>query len=237
MRRTLFSIGLFLAAALLVTQAPEAAETPDSAGAKMTREKRLPVKLKLDIERKMLRFILADDLPAAFKEAANLPLKIDVYPGQGVTLTSSFELKGEMTLAEALDKLCADKNWGWSVHSAKAGDQKDGMIYLTTNGKEHGYKEGTGPGAKDGKDTKEAKKDTGKKEIAKKEEMKKEETKEASPMTDDDKAASALYDKAKFSSATGKKDAARKTLKELLEKYPDSSVAADAKKLLEKLGK
>lgn len=237
MRRTLIGSGLFLAACLLVTATPQAAEVADSAGAKMTREKRLPVKLKLDIEKKMLRGILADDLPAAFKEAANLPLKIDVYPGQGVTLTSSFELKGEMTLADALDKICSDKSWGWYVHSAKAGDQKDGMIYLTTNPKEHGYKEGTEPGAK------EAKKDSGKKEIAKKEggkkeEMKKEDAKtETTPMSDDDKAASALYDKAKFSSATGKKDAARKSLKELLEKYPESSVAPDAKKLLEKLGK
>ncbi|WP_020470288.1 tetratricopeptide repeat protein [Zavarzinella formosa] len=230
MRRTLIGCGLFAAACLLVIQAPQAAEVADSAGAKMTREKRLPVKMKLDIEKKMLRAIINDDLPAAFKEAAGLPLKIDVFPGTGVTLTSSFELKGEMTLAEALDKLCADKNWGWFVHSAKPGDQKDGMIYLTTNGKEHGYKDGTAPG---GKDTKEAKKETGKKEEMKKEEVKK----DAPPANDTDKAAAALYDKAKLASATGKKDMARKLLTELLEKYPDSAVAADAKKSLEKLGK
>lgn len=236
MRRSLIGGGLFLAACLLVTTTPQAAEVADSAGAKMTREKRLPVKLKLDIEKKMLRFILTEDLPAVFKEAANLPLKIDVYPGQGVTLTSSFELKGEMTLAEALDKICADKSWGWYVNSAKPGDQKDGMIYLTTNPKEHGYKEGTEPGAK------EAKKETGKKETTKKEtkkeEMKKgESTKESPPTTDTDKAASSLYERAKVLSATNKKDMAKKVLKDLLEKYPDSSVAEDAKKLLEKLGK
>lgn len=230
MRRTLIGCSLFLAACFAITQTPNAAEVPDSAGAKTTREKKLPVKMKLDIERKMLRAIINEDLPAAFKEAANLPLKIDVFPGQGVTLTSSFELKGEMTLAEALDKLCADKNWGWYVHSAKPGDQKDGMIYLTTNGKEHGYKEGTGPN--------EGKKGTDKKEVAKKEEMKKEETKKEEPkLNADDKAASTLLDKAKLAGATGKKDMAKKFLAELLEKYPTSSVAGDAKKMLERLNK
>ena len=54
-----------------------------------------------------------------------------------------------MTLAEALDKLCSDKSWGWYVNIGKAGDQKDGAIFLTTNGKEHGYKEGTGPAGKE----------------------------------------------------------------------------------------
>lgn len=229
MRRTLIAGGLFAAACLLVTQAPQAAEVAESAAAKTTREKKLPVKLKLDIERKMLRFIIQDDLPAAFKDVAGLPLKIDVSPGQGVTLTSSFELKGEMTLAEALDKLCVDKNWGWYVHSAKPGDQKDGMIYLTTNGKEHGYKEGTGP--------KETGKEVAKKDMPKKETTKEEPKKEAPAETDADKAAAAIYDKAKFAAATGKKDMAKKLLADLLAKYPDAAVAADAKKLLEKVGK
>ena len=86
-----------------------------------TREKMLPAKLKLDIDKKMLRAIISDDLPAAVKEATMLTLKIEPAPGSGVTLTSSFELKGEMTLAEALDKLCADKSWGWYVNIGKIG--------------------------------------------------------------------------------------------------------------------
>ncbi len=232
MRRTLIGCGLFVAACLLITQAPEAAEVAESAQAKITREKKLPAKLKLDIEKKMLRAIIEDELPMAVMDSAKQKVKIGVFPGQGVTLTSSFELKGEMTLAEALDKLCVDKNWGWYVHSAPPNDQKDGMIYLTTNGKEHGFKEGAGPG---GKET--PKKETGKKDVAKKDDPKKEDPKDAPPASDDDKAAATIYDKAKLANATGKKDVAKKLLTDLLAKYPEAAVAADAKKMLERIGK
>ena len=37
---------------------------------KATREKMLPAKLKLDIDKKMLRASITDELPAAVKEAA-----------------------------------------------------------------------------------------------------------------------------------------------------------------------
>ena len=123
---------------------PTQAAEPETRRVKAVREV-LQTKIKFDIDKKMLRPIIYDDLPALIKEATKLTVKIDIAPGQGVTLTSSFELKGEMTVAEALDKLCVDKSWGWYVNIAKEGDQKDGAIFLTTNSKEHGYKEGTGP--------------------------------------------------------------------------------------------
>jgi len=188
-----------------------------------TREKMLPAKLKLDIDKKMLRAIISDDLPAAVKEATGLTLKIEPAPGQGVTLTSSFELKGEMTLTEALDKLCSDKSWGWYVNVGKVGDQKDGAIFLTTNSKEHGYKEGTGPGGK---------------EVAKKDDAKgKEKAKEEPKGGGDEKEAAELLSKAKVQISLKQTDKAKATLDEIVSKYPDSKQAADAKKLLEKLGK
>jgi len=155
-------------------------------------------------------------------------LKIEPAPGQGVTLTSSFELKGEMTTTEALDKLCSDKSWGWYVNVAKPGDQKDGEILLTTNSKEHGYKEGTGPGAKDV-----AKKDEPKGK-AKEKEPAKDDTKGASS---DDKEAAELLTKAKLHIQLKQPEKAKAELEEIISKYPDSKQAADAKKLLEKVGK
>jgi hypothetical protein len=222
---------LLLAAAiglLAVSElAPARAADKESARVTATRDKMLPAKLKLDIDKKMLRGIITDDLPAAVKEATGLTIKIEPAPGQGVTLTSSFELKGEMTLAEALDKLCADKSWGWFVNVGKPGDQKDGAIFLTTNAKEHGYKEGTGPGAKET-----AKKDDHKdkaKETAKKDEPK--------GGGGDDKDAADLLSKAKVQISLKQTDKAKATLDEIISKYPDSKQAADAKKLLEKIGK
>ena len=215
---------LSLAAAAVITftaLAPIRAADPESARVKTIREKVLPHKLKLDIDKKMLRPIITDDLPAAIKEATGVTVKIQPAPGQGVTLTSSFELKGEMTVADALDKLCADKSWGWYVHVGKAGDQKDGEILLTTNSKEHGYKEGTGPGGK---------------ATAKKDEPKARPTDE--PKTGGgDREAAELLTRAKFQINTKQSDKAKDTLNQIIEKYPDTKQAADAKKLLEKLGK
>jgi hypothetical protein len=204
---------------------PTQAADPESARVKTVREKVLTAKLKLDIDKKMLRAILSDDLPAAIKEATGVTIKIEPAPGQGVTLTSSFELKGEMTTTEALDKLCSDKNWGWYVHVGKPGEQKDGEILLTTNSKEHGYKEGTGPGGK---------------EVAKKDDPKKgkdkpkEDTKSGGG---DEKEAAELLTKAKLQVQLKQPEKAKETLNQIIEKYPDSKQAADAKKLLEKIGK
>src|SRR5205085_12384227 len=134
------------------------------------------------------------------------------------TLTSSFELKGEMTLAEALDKLCADKSWGWYVNIGKKDDQKDGAIFLTTNSKEHGYKEGTGPGAG--------------KEVAKKDEPKTKDKGKDEPKTGgSDATAAELLTKAKLQLNLKQNEKAKTTLNEIIEKYPDSKQATDAKEL------
>jgi len=200
-RRLLPFLSLAGAVAVLAVAAlgSSRAADPESARVKAVREKVLPAKLKLDIDKKMLAPILADDLPAAIKEATGVTIKIEKVPGTaGITFTSSFELKGEMTLEEAINKICDDRSWGWYVNIGKPGDQKDGNIFLTTNPKERGYKEGTGPG---------------------------------------DKEAADLLSKAKVQISLKQTDKAKATLDEIVSKYPDSKQAADAKKLLEKLGK
>jgi hypothetical protein len=239
----LFSALVLVAAVVLLAHPDlptvEAQETPR---VKATREKMLPAKLKLDIDKKMLRAIITDDLPAAVKEATMLALRIEPAPGSGVTLTSSFELKGEMTLAEALNKICEEKSWGWYVNVARPGDQKDGAIFLTTNPKERGYKEGTGPATKE---KEMAKKDDAKgkeKEPAKGKETAKAKTKEKDDMPpagggDDEKTAADLLTKARVQNSLKQADKAKATLNEIITKYPDTKAAADAKKLLERIGK
>jgi len=206
------------------------AAEPENPRVKATREKMLPAKLKLDIDKKMLRAIITDDLPAAVKEATNgLTLKIEPAPGQGVTLTSSFgPFKGEMTLEEVLNKICEEKSWGWYVNVGPAADQKNGAIFLTTNSKERGYKEGTGPS------TKEKPKDEPK---TKEKEKPKEKPKDDPKTSDVDKAAADLLTKAKVQISLKQPDKAKATLNEIIEKYPDTKSAAEAKKLLEKVGK
>jgi len=222
-RRFCLSLSAFFSLVLAVPFA-SAAEVPLSQGAKITWDKKLKVKMKLDIDKKMLRPLIGEDLPAAVKEATGLTQKIEIAAGQGVTLTSSFgPFKEEMTLEEVLNKICEDKSWGWYVNIAPKGDQKDGAIYLTTNPKEKGYKEGTGP-----------------KEMAKKDDPKekpKDKPKDEPKTADGDKAAAELLSKAKFQINTKQNDKATATLKELIEKYPDTKAATEGKKLLEKIGK
>jgi hypothetical protein len=225
-------LGLFVAAAVVLIARPDlpTADAQESPRVKATREKMLPAKLKLDIDKKMLRAIITEDLPAAVKDATMLTLRIEPAPGSGVTLTSSFVLKGEMTLEEALNKLCEEKSWGWYVNVGKAGDQKDGSIFLTTNSKERGYKEGTGPMTK---------------EVAKKDEPKTKDTAKAKAKEKDDppaagdadKAAADLLSRARVQNSLKQTDKAKATLNEIISKYPDTKAAADAKKLLEKIGK
>jgi TolA-binding protein len=84
-------------------------------------------------------------------------------------------------------------------------------------------------------------KETAKKEAAKKEDPKekgKETAKKDEPKGgSDDKEAADLLSKAKVQIGLKQTDKAKATLDEIISKYPDSKQAADAKKLLEKLGK
>jgi TolA-binding protein len=74
--------------------------------------------------------------------------------------------------------------------------------------------------------------------VAKKEEPKgKEKAKEEPKGGGDDKEAAELLSKAKVQISLKQTDKAKATLNEVIEKYPDTKAAAEAKKLLEKVGK
>lgn len=229
MRRLLFGVALLGSLCWLATDpVSRAADEPESLGAKATRDKKLKQKLKVDFDAVFLDEIMKE-LPDLVNSAGAGTLRIKAAPGSGVTLRSRFTIKGEKTLEEILEFIVADKNWGWYVVSTKPGDQNDGAIFLTTNPKEHGYKEGTGPGGKD----------TPKKEVTKKEDPKdkpKDDPK-TEPKGGDDKTASDLLTKAKFLKSTKQLDKCKETLNEIISKYGDTKAATEAKKLLESLGK
>jgi len=127
-----------------------------------------------------------------------------------------------------LNKICEEKSWGWYVNVGPATDQKNGAIFLTTNPKERGYKEGTGPGSG---------KEVAKKDDPKTKEKPKEKPKDEPKTSDADREAADLLTKAKVQASLKQPDKAKATLKDLIEKYPDTKSAAEAKKLLEKLEK
>jgi hypothetical protein len=229
--RRILTGGFLLAATCLVTLSG-IAETPQSQGAKATREKKLTAKITVEFDNKPLREIL-DELPGILEGTGAGRVRIKPLPGSGITLTSRFTIKGkDITLEEFLNKLIVDKNWGWYVNSTKVGDQDDGAIFLTTNPKETGYKDGTGP--KDMKDSKGDKKDTKKDDTkGKGKETEKEMPKDA----DAEKAAADLLSKGKLQAQLKQPEKAKKTFEEIIEKYPDTKGAAEAKKQLEKLPK
>lgn len=218
------SLAAAVAAVGLAALPDSQAADPESARVKTVREKASTVKLNLDIDKKMLRAVL-EELPAVLKEAYKVTVKIEPLPGAGVNLNAKYEFKGEMTLEQVLNKIGEESGGGWYVNVAKPNDQKEGTIFLTTNPKERGYKEGTGPGGK---------------EVAKKDEPKgkgKEKAKEEPKTGGDEREAAELLTKAKLQAQLKQPDKAKATANEIIEKYPDTKQAAEAKKLLEKLGK
>jgi hypothetical protein len=231
MRRLILGLALIATLCWLAAdhQLTTAADEPESLGAKATRTKKLKQKLKVEFDSAPLRNIL-DELPDLVNASGAGTLRIQPLAGSGVTLTSRFTVKGEKTLEEILETIVNDKSWGWYVVTAKAGDQNDGAILITTNPKEHGYKEGSGP-------MKEVGKKEGKKEVAKKDEPKEKMKEEPKTGGGDEKTASELLTKAKFLKSTKQLDKCKETLNEIITKYGDTKAAAEAKKLLETLGK
>ncbi|MEZ6142380.1 MAG: hypothetical protein R3B84_17615 [Zavarzinella sp.] len=137
---------LFAVAATLAVTAAADAQTKEYPGFKATRTKKLPLKLDVDFDNVFLRTIITDEIPSLVKDAGGGTIRVKPLPGAGVTLTSRFTIKAkQITLEELMNKLCEDKNWGWYVKNGPAGSQDDGAIFITTNPKEKGYKEGTAP--------------------------------------------------------------------------------------------
>ena len=186
---------------------------------------------------------VVEDLKGQVK---GLTFKLDTAGGVSKNLKISF--KGdEKTVAEVLDAIFKKNGCGYIVVS-KEGDAYDGIVKIK-QGKERGYAVGEEPDSAKGKDKNVADKSTAKDKAKDKSPSKvktakaKADDKEKS--TDDVKTedspdkdehdAAVKFDFAKDLAKAGKTEKAKQRLEELIEKYPKTKAAMEAKELLKKL--
>jgi hypothetical protein len=160
----LLSVSCLLAGVVFfVSNDTSSAEDPKlSVGAKTTIEKKLPVKISLDVKNVMIRNVI-EEIDAAMAEAKGGKVRIKPKPGDGVTLTTRVTLSVKNApLEEVLDLLVknVDRGWGWYVHVGKPGEQDDGAIYITTNSKDRKYPNAGGGDKKDNPKKDDSKKDS-----------------------------------------------------------------------------
>ncbi len=137
----LFSLSMLLAGVVffVASDANSADEPKLSTGAKTTIEKKLPIKITLDVKNEPIRVIL-EEIDAAMIAAKGG--KVRIKPKDGVTLTTRATIKvKDATLEEVLDLLVknVDRGWGWYVNIGKPSEQDDGAIYITTNSKDRKF--------------------------------------------------------------------------------------------------
>jgi hypothetical protein len=146
-RRLVFAPVLLVCACLLVTWGADsqaADPTPDSPGAKITREKKLKAKVTLDCDNMMLKDLI-DEIRGALKDAKAGTIRIKWDP-KAVTGTTRMTIKCKnMPLEDALDKMLTDSGrpWGYYVMvTAKKDDQDDGAIFILADATCRGYMPG-----------------------------------------------------------------------------------------------
>lgn len=139
----LLSLSILLSGVvLMVSSDVTSADEPKlSQGAKTTIEKKLPVKITLDVKNIMVRDLLLE-IDAAMAEAKGGKIRIKPKPGDGVTLTTRVTINVKnATLEEVMDLMIknVDRGWGWYVNNGKPTDQDDGAIFITTNSKDRKF--------------------------------------------------------------------------------------------------
>jgi hypothetical protein len=147
-RRISIGFAIFLAAFMLGAAADSvraADPVPDSAAAKLTREKKLKLKVTLDCENMFLAEIM-DEMKGSVKDAklGTLRFKWDPMGVSAKTTRMTIKCK-DMPLEDALDKLLTDSGrpWGYYVMvSTKKDDQDDGAIFIGTDATCRGYPPG-----------------------------------------------------------------------------------------------
>jgi hypothetical protein len=236
MRRWLGGTVLLLAGMLAVCGAEK-----DSEEAAKTRDERLKVKMP-DVEWKNKNLSDAlGEVASAIDAADKGKIQIKFNTGVSMNQKISFAAKGK-TVEEVLDGMLGD-NLGYVIISKK-GDKTDGGLLIVA-----GNARGDDKGGKMAAKTNPKEKDTDKgktkdkavaKDTPEKKESPKTEKKEA-PKTeapaggDAEKDASSKLELIRMLIDSGKKDKAKERLGELIEKYPDTKAAKEAKDLLDKL--
>jgi hypothetical protein len=219
-------MALGLVASVLILGVITADPPKDTPSAAHTRTKKLKTKVTLEYKNEMLREILAD-IAGQIENAGLNKLSVAYANGVNMNMRLSVNVK-DKTVEEALEELLKPAELGYVVVS-KDKDRYDGWIRIT-KGNERGFELGT-----DTKGT-ETKKEDPKKEVTRKEDPKKEDPKDP-PKTDEEKVATGKLGLAKLQISGGKPEKAVPILEEIVNKFPMTKAAEEAKKLLEKYKK
>jgi hypothetical protein len=214
MRRHLLGLGF-----LVVAVAALSAADKDTTLAANTRAKKLTAKVTLDAKDQFLKEVFADvSKQLEDSGAGSLSVRYDlgVSMNQRVTFAAA-----DTPLSDVLDGLLKKNGLGYVVIS-RQGDRYDGWL-LIKQGNERGYAGGDEP-----KD-KAAKPDA---KVAAKEKEKE------APAAGDEAAEKAASNKLTLAMSLlkdGKTDKAKQRLKDIVDAYPNTKAAVEARKQLEKL--
>ena len=234
---------LILGLPLLACVASVAIAEEDTAKAAATR-KVLKNKVTVDFKEETIGAIVDDDGLKDQLKGVTFDLNVKSGLNRNTKVTISMKDK---PFEEVLKAICDKNGWGYYIISNEK-NAYDGRVVLKV-GKERGYEEGKEPTAKNdkdkgkAKDKKEAKKTDSdeKKEPKEKAEPKdKAEPKERPQVDDEDKAERSAAIKLKAAKELiddDKKERAIKVLEDLLDRFPKTKAAEEAKELLEKLKK
>jgi FimV-like protein len=228
MRRWLGGTVLLLVGMLTVCGAEK-----DSEEAAKTRDERLKAKISVEFKNTMLEDALKDVL-GKIDEAGKG--KIELKFNTGISRNQKINFAGkDMPAEDVLDGMLGD-NLGYVIISKK-GDKTDGGLLIVAGKARGTAMEDKGKTAKS--NTKEKDTDKGKtkdKTVAKDPPEKKDTPKTDAPAGGDaEKDAGSKLELIRMLIDSGKKDKAKERLSELIEKYPDTKAAKEAKELLEKL--
>jgi FimV-like protein len=208
-------------------------ETKDSPKAAATRKK-LQQKLSVDYDETPLREV-KDDLNEQVK---GIGVRLDTKGGVSANIKITFKAKN-MTLAEIFDGLFKKNGLGYVVISEPGA--YDGTI-LIKQGKQRGYETGQEPAkaAVKEKDATDDEKPAEKTKTKGKTATKDKTADKDTPPDDGEKAEKDAARKLDFAKAfvkDGKKAKAKERLQEIVDKYPKTKAAEEAKELLKKLDK
>jgi hypothetical protein len=181
-----------------------------------TRSKKLQAKVTVDFQDLYLKECFAE-ISKQLEDAGAGSLSVRYDLGVSMNQRVSYKAKEE-TLEKVLDGMLKRNSLGYVVVS-KTGDRYDGWL-LIKQGNERGYPAGEEPKVK-------AKEKPPAKAKA-----------EAPPASDDEKAEKAAAGKLELARSLlkdGKKDRAKQRFEEIVQQYPKTKAADEAKKELEKL--
>jgi hypothetical protein len=208
---------LLLGAFFLVAGTVAAAEK-DTPAAANTRGKKLSTKVTVELQDQFLKECFAE-ISRQLQDAGAGSLSVRYDVGVSMNQRVTFSAKDE-TLEKVLDGMLKKNGLGYIVVS-KAGDRYDGWL-LIKQGSERGYPASDEPKAKgSGKETAKAPPKSS-----------------APPTSDDEKAEKTAAGKLELARSLlkdGKSDRAKQRFQEIVQQYPKTKAADEARKELDKL--